>query len=336
METNLSNCGDPAVTGHVPRNWSHCLSDLDLAMNSFAGVLTLADTFRLIVSSLAGNEPFGTVVLLLTDEARTGLRVARAEGSRADAFSSLTAELDQGAAGQCYIRKQIISDPRTAAIPLTRGSQVFGVLALYFDEWVDNGSVDLLILEALQERISPLILTSLSLERSRQNALTDATTDLPNERAFRLELEHRVAEAHGREAVQPLTLLAIDIKDFSEINQRLGHAAGDEVLNHAARVIKDNLRQMDLLARSTNDEFLAVLPTASAKVAHEVIGRIKIGLVRAADDPAQHSSMDVELNFGWAVFGTDGDTPEQLLATARLRKGQAKSPASANVLWFGK
>src|SRR5207253_4107332 len=111
--------------------------------------------------------------------------------------------------------------------------------------------------------VAPLVLSSMALERSRANALTDPTTDLPNERAFYLVLENQIAEAQRKQGDRPLTILAIDIKNFEDINRRFGHAAGDRALNFAAQLVKDNLRQMDFLARSTGDEFLVILPTAS-------------------------------------------------------------------------
>lgn len=111
--------------------------------------------------------------------------------------------------------------------------------------------------------------------------MTDVTTDLPNERAFYLILENQIAEAQRKREDRPLTILAIDIKNFDEVNQKFGHAAGDRILNFVAHGIKDNLRQMDFLARSIGDEFLAILPTATKEVSHEVIARIQTGFFGA-------------------------------------------------------
>ena len=154
----------------------------------------------------------------------------------------------------------------TAAIPLFHGTEVFGVIQLYFDSDFDVQNADKQLLEAIGTRVAPLMMGSLAFERSQANALTDITTELPNERAFYLILENQIAEAQRRRDERPLTVLAIDIRNFDEINQQFGHAAGDRALNFVAQVVKDNLRQMDFLARSTGDEFLVVLPTASQDI----------------------------------------------------------------------
>ena len=59
----------------------------------------------------------------------------------------------------------------------------------------DTSLIDASILDAIGERAAPLVLASIARERSQENALTDVTTDLPNERAFHLVLENQVAEA---------------------------------------------------------------------------------------------------------------------------------------------
>ena len=118
-------------------------------------------------------------------------------------------------------------------------------------------------------------MSSMSFERSLTNALTDTLTNLPNERAFYLVLENQIAESQRNRDERPLTILTVDIKNFTELNQNFGHAAGDQILAFAANLIKAQLRQMDFLARSQNDEFLAVLPTASDEIAMEIIERIE-------------------------------------------------------------
>ena len=178
------------------------------------------------------------------------------------------------------------------------------------------------------------MLGAIAYERTRANALTDVTTDLPNERAFYLVLENQVAEAQRKRGERPLTILAVDIKNFQEINCNFGHAAGDRVLNFAAQVIKDNLRQMDFVARALNDEFLVILPTADKEISHEIISRISTGFFgrRLAINDTQ--SVEIGLNIGWSAFGSDGETPGQLLSLAQLRKEQMKSTVPGNVIWF--
>ncbi|MCV5943055.1 GGDEF domain-containing protein, partial [Escherichia coli] len=79
-----------------------------------------------------------------------------------------------------------------------------------------------------------LFLGSLAYEKSLSSALTDPLTKLPNERAFFLVLENQLAESQRFRDERPLTVLAVDIRDFEEINRDYGHSTGDRVLSFAA------------------------------------------------------------------------------------------------------
>ncbi|CAN5451847.1 hypothetical protein BH10ACI3_BH10ACI3_25960 [soil metagenome] len=324
------------------------LNALDEAGEFFAGSLKPADAFRLVSSRVRDLLPFRSIVLYLLDPTRSQLKVAEAEGAGADGQRERTIAFDEGLAGQCYLSKRIEVDGYLAldetqafgssvAVPLCNGTEVFGVLQFYFEAEFDLSSVEHSTYEAVGTRVSPLVLSSIAYERSQVNALTDFTTDLPNERAFYLVLENQLAEAQRKREERPLTILAIDIKNFDEINQKFGHAAGDRILNFVAQIIKDNLRQMDFLSRSIGDEYLAILPTASKKISHEVIARIHTGFFGRKLKVNDQESVEVELNVGWATFGHDGETPGQLLSLAQLRKEQVKSASAGTphkVLWF--
>jgi len=133
-----------------------------------------------------------------------------------------------------------------------------------------------------------------------------------------------------------LAILTIDIKNFAEINEQYGHATGDRVLEYAAEMLKNQLRQMDFLARSVNDEFLAVLPTASDEITKEIIERVEKAFVSKPFEVLENEKIYLQLNFGAASFGKDGETLEQLLELAILRKQQSKSTESGKILWFPK
>jgi diguanylate cyclase (GGDEF)-like protein len=177
-------------------------------------------------------------------------------------------------------------------------------------------------------------MSAVTFEQTKTAALTDVTTDLPNERAFYLVLENHIAESQRRRDERPLTILALDVRGFDEINQQFGHAAGDRVLAYVAAVVKESLRQMDFFARSSGDEFLAALPTANKEISHEIIARIHTGFFGRKLRLTEDDSIEVEINIGWAAFGTDGETPASLLAAARERRGQAKTVSPPKVLWF--
>ncbi|MEO8572545.1 MAG: GGDEF domain-containing protein, partial [Pyrinomonadaceae bacterium] len=192
------------------------------------------------------------------------------------------------------------------------------------------------MLEAIGARVAPLFLTSLSFERSISNALTDSLTNLPNERAFFMVLENQLAESQRFRSERPLTVVSIDIKNFGDVNQNFGFAAGDRMLAFVSENLAGLLRKMDFLSRSTNDEFLILLPTASEKFAGEILQRIKDHFSAKAFAVSETDEVKVWLNVGQATFWQDGETSEQLLQHARVRKQQSKAEEPSKVLWFPK
>jgi diguanylate cyclase (GGDEF)-like protein len=107
-------------------------------------------------------------------------------------------------------------------------------------------------------------------------------------------------------------------------------------LSFTAQNIKSQLRQMDFLARSMNDEFFAVLPTADNEVIEKIIRRVEKTFVLDQFELADKNKINIGLNFGFSSFNTDGETANQLLNIALLKKRQSKSVENQNVLWFPK
>lgn len=319
------------------------LDALEEANEFFSGSIKAADMLRLVSSRVRAVKPFRTSALFLPDKTGTDLRVAAADGPDSERIRDLIHKVGDAPVGICFSKGSVQTAHRVpgsggltsiAAIPLMNGSEAFGVLCLYFDQDSALQESDTLLFEAIGVRLAPLVLSSIALEKTLSNAMTDGTTDLPNERAFYVVLENQISETQRDRDSRPLTVLAADIRNFDDINQRFGHVAGDRVLSMASRIIKENLRQMDLLARCSADEFLIVLPTASKEISHEIIARIISGFFGRKLKVAEGQSVEIELNFGWAAFGTDGESANGLIATARSRKDQAKSTEPNKVLWF--
>jgi len=327
---------------------------LEEANEFFGASLKPADMLRLVANRIKELIPFETCVFYVSDENKAYLKIEYAYGVNAESLKNLRIDVKKGVAGKTFtsgksqidarltsdepvFSQKIIKDFQTAiAAPLFHKNEVTGVIQLYGGgtESFDNKSLELL--EAVSERVAPLFAGSMAFERSLSNALTDSLTDLPNERAFYLVLENQIAESTRFQLERPLTILSIDVNNFSDFNQKYGHATGDRFLTFAGGIIKNQLRQMDFLARSAGDEFLAVLPTASDKIASEIIERIERAFVTKPFEIVENEKVFLKLNFGAATFGRDGETAQQLLKTAILRKQQAKSDEPSKVLWFPK
>ena len=116
-------------------------------------------------------------------------------------------------------------------------------------------------------------------EQERALARTDELTGLANSRAFaeRAEQELLRARRYGR----ALSLLYIDLDGFKAINDKMGHAAGDVVLQRTAAALRESLRRTDIIARLGGDEFVVLLPETGTESADIVIGKVQDTLGRA-------------------------------------------------------
>lgn len=328
---------------------------LEEANQFFGASLKSADMFRLIASRTNEIIPYSACTLFLTDERCKKVKLAYAVGENFKDFIGSETDLQGDLAGNTLLtRRPQLRERYTTektsiaaaalqnfhsaiAVPLQKGEIVYGVFILYAEQPNAFDQSSLQTLEAVETRITPLLLSSRAFETSVSNALTDALTALPNERAFYMVLENQIAESLRFRDERPLTILTMDIKNFAEHNQRFGHATGDRLLLFAANKIKNQLRQMDFLARSSGDEFLAVLPTASETTTREIVERIEKTFVTDPFEATAQEKIHLQLSFGAASFGKDGETAEPLLKHAVLRKQQAKSiKKENNVLWFPK
>jgi diguanylate cyclase (GGDEF)-like protein len=128
-------------------------------------------------------------------------------------------------------------------------------------------------LETLALRAAPAIENARRFREARQLADLDALTGLHNRRFFHETLGREVARAHRYE--RKLALIVFDLDDFKEINDRIGHLAGDAVLAEAAERVRDVARSADIACRVGGDEFAVILPESTLDDADQLYRRIQ-------------------------------------------------------------
>lgn len=111
-----------------------------------------------------------------------------------------------------------------------------------------------------------------SLEQARQMAMTDHLTGVANARYF-IELAERELE-HCRRHGRPFTLAYIDIDDFKDVNDEIGHSGGDRVIKAVADALQSSIRRVDHIARQGGDEFMLFLHEVDAQHAGLVLQQI--------------------------------------------------------------
>jgi diguanylate cyclase (GGDEF)-like protein len=144
-------------------------------------------------------------------------------------------------------------------------------------------------------------------------ASTDGLTGLPNRRRTVELASAALTEANATQ--QPLTIAIIDMDHFKFINDRCGHATGDYVLKEFARMGRDSLRAGDVLGRWGGEEFLLVMPEATADVAITALERLRT-LVFGIVLPPSGAGLRVTLSAGLAMNEKPTRSLDELVARA--------------------
>ena len=159
----------------------------------------------------------------------------------------------------------------------------------------------------------------------------DALTDLPNRVVLldRLDEALGARERHG----EPVGLLCVDLDHFKDVNDGLGHSAGDALLREMARRLRECARAQDLVTRHGGDEFTVLQPSISSPdEARQLADRI----IRTLSEPFRIHEQDVTVgaSVGIAVAPQDGETSEQLLRHADMALYRAKADGRSAARFF--
>ena len=159
------------------------------------------------------------------------------------------------------------------AVPLGSEGEHLGYLSAYSrsgrDAFADGATTEL---EELALRAGPAIDNARRFREARQLADLDALTGLHNRRYFHETLAREVARAHRYD--RKLALIVFDLDDFKEVNDRIGHLAGDAVLAEAADRVGEVVRSADIACRVGGDEFAVILPESALVDGDQLYRRI--------------------------------------------------------------
>lgn len=122
-------------------------------------------------------------------------------------------------------------------------------------------------------------------------------------------------------------LVLLDIDRFSYVNQTYGHLVGDKLLIHMAQVLKDNVRTGDLVARLDGDQFAVLLRDVRTDDLDSRLERLQ-NAIGSRPMPTEHSSITLNASAGVAVYPSDAETADTLLANAldALAKAKQRGP----------
>jgi diguanylate cyclase (GGDEF)-like protein len=159
-------------------------------------------------------------------------------------------------------------------VPLVGRTGRIGWLGVFSrDPEVRFGEEDVRRLEELAERVAPAIENARRFREARQLADLDSLTGLHNRRYFYETLAREVDRAQRYQ--RSLSLVIVDVDGFKEINDRIGHLAGDAVLAEIAERIRQVVRSADIPCRVGGDEFAVIVPEVEVGQARQLVGRIQ-------------------------------------------------------------
>lgn len=291
------------------------------------------------------------LVLVVDDDRSIRLTIAR--GLEADGML-----VEQAGDGQQAIEKFIqfnpdliimdammpVKDGFTASreikqLPNGRRTEILIITGLENEESVEaafkNGATDFITkpihLTVLRHRVRRILAARQSDEQVKKLAYIDDLTRLPNRIAFRDRLLQDIA--YARRNGNRLAVLFIDIDHFKDVNDNLGHAAGDELLWHLARRVGRCVREEDTLARLGGDEFVVVLGSISSPKGADTAAQ---HILKALSAPFYVAKKEIYVgaSIGISIFPDDGYDSKTLLKNADTAMYRAKALGRNNYQFY--
>lgn len=190
------------------------------------------------------------------------------------------------------------------------------------DEAAGRHAEVLTLNERLEERVHERTLALAVANRELEYlAMHDPLTGLPKHILLQDRLLQAIRSTNRESA--PFALMVIDLDGFKDVNDSLGHHAGDRLLQETAMRLLRELRQSDTAVRLGGDEFAVLLPTVATKEGAETVAR---KLMRALEEPVMLGDANVRVtaSFGVALFPAHGDEVGDLLRRADRAMYEAK------------
>ena len=213
------------------------------------------------------------------------------------------------------------------AVPMIVGARVVGVIEIGSSSAEAPSNEMLELINTLSSQAATAIEAARLYERAEHESRTDPLTLLPNRHDLDTTLANEVvrAERYGR----PLAVAMVDLDHFKAVNDTFGHARGDDVLQHAAAVMKGTLRAIDSIYRYGGEEFLLVMPETDRDSAVELCERLRVAVSTHVTLP---DGRRLTMSAGVASFPDHALTPAALVSAADRALYRAKADGRDRVL----
>jgi diguanylate cyclase (GGDEF)-like protein/putative nucleotidyltransferase with HDIG domain len=296
--------------------------------------LSLDETLRLVAGKVDKIVQFSACAIFLLDPELEEIDARVVVGEHCEPLVRLRLPLGAGISGRVAQHGQPILNGRASldfersaadngqnklasvlSVPLISDeNEMIGVISLYHEQGRAFTSDDLRLLVMVAHQAAAAIRNARVFEETRESALTDMLTSLPNNRYFFMCMAQELARAQRRR--EPVSLLTVDLDSLKSVNDSFGHAQGDRALMWAARLLRASVRASDTVVRYAGDEFLVVLPNTPQDGAREIAERIRQGAETEPLEVRPGKFIHLSMSVGTATFPEDGLDVDDLVRAA--------------------
>lgn len=307
---------------------------------TFGSSLAVEETLASLVDKVGHVVPFDTCAVYLYSEMKGHATVAHVAGRNAEIIKTRCIAPGEGVTGFALANRSGVNTLHPsldfvgfelpglpyrsmASLPLFKDDSLIGALSVYstgLDQYSDD---HMRLLETVTRLASDALTNAILHAQAESNALTDALTGLPNPRYMSVRFEQEAARA--RRSGRPFQLVMLDLDGFKQVNDSYGHKVGDKMLREVARVIQEQLREYDFLARYAGDEFVAIVQEVEDSQIEDLCVRIEKAIAGFSMHVRGDIRARVGISIGTATFDTDGDTLDQLVIVADQAMYRVKS-----------
>lgn len=294
--------------------------------------LHLEEFISKLISSTLEIVPCSACVIYLPEDDGKILRAHGAKGVNERHFLGSTTEIGTYLTGRVFSRGESVmasflpqdidlrpvGDPwvefrSSFIIPLVHKGESLGTINLYSEAESAFNADSVRVMRLVAAQAGRAVHNAASFARVQETAYTDSLTGLKNARFLREFMEKEINRAKREDL--PLAVLNIDLDNFKPINDKFGHARGDQTLKEVAEILNAHIRNYDLAARYAGDEFVIVLARSARIQAEFVAGKLKAGvdnhsLGLCAKEPG---FPQLGVSIGVAIYPDDGEDVQGLL-----------------------
>lgn len=210
--------------------------------------------------------------------------------------------------------KQVVDKGNFLGIPIMTNENVAGAICLFGVQEKAYKREEIELISAAARQVAIAIRNAQLYNATKTLALTDDLTGLHNYRCFQEKLSEEMERA--KRGNHSLTIGIIDIDGFKLYNDVLGHMAGNNILKEFAKILKEQVRLYDIVARYGGDEFCVIFPETEKTEAFEISERMRLVIANKKFPMEEIIPGGLTISTGIASYPDDSTSLEEIIIKA--------------------